>query len=404
MNAPPLYLADHRAGVLYRLFRNALTTVDTGVLSEHAGVAQASPELAVWIDEAAGEVVLDTPSGSTRISTAVPAEHVAVDPSGRLALITPGLGLDLDPWNPVASFVDLEYGVAARFRTRPGEPGVGWVKDAATGELTAVLRHREPGAIEAIRIDELLALGPHVPPLRGEQCEDLAPDGHGDVAAGELFATATSRGLERFRVRNGRPEVAGIVPWPSPGRAHYLRLDAETGHALGVLRSGPGDPSRWADWGNALAWIDLHSGRARSLELPPGLAFRFGLGGDTAAIATIHPDGDHLSVLRRDAGGWRLAETRTLPTLSGSPRPGHVPWEGIAGAPAQRRSVAVSADGRWIAVTRGGDAQVHVLDAARHGSPMRTLAVPTSLDEGGIAFFREDTAGAAPAHADGLGR
>ncbi|RII41041.1 hypothetical protein DWB68_14690 [Galactobacter valiniphilus] len=404
MNVPPLYLADHRAGVLYRLHRNALTTVDAGVLSEHAGVAQASCELALWIDEAAGEAVLDTPSGSTRISVAVPAEHVAVDPTGRLALVTPGLGLDLDPWNPVASFVDLESGVAARFRTRPGEPGAGWVRDATTGEPVAVLRHREPGAIEAIGLDELLALGPHVPALSGQLCEELAPDGHGDVASGEVFATATSRGLERFRVRHGRPEAAGIVRWPSPGRAHYLRLDPATGHALGVLRSGPADPQRWAEWNNAMAWIDLHSGRARSLELPPGLAFRFGLGGDTAAVATIHPDGDHLSVLRRDASGWRLAETRALPALSGSPRPGHVPWEGIAGAPAQRRSVAVSADGRWIAVTRGGDSQMHVLNAARHGSPLRAVAVPTSLDEGGIAFFREDTVGAAPAHADGVGR
>lgn len=400
-SANPLLAADHRAGTVFSIDDTSRrVVVPDAWLAEHGGfltLPSGGPDSWAFADDRGGALVVVGRDRVRRLPIAVPAEHLAASPDGRHVVVTPGLGANEEAWNDVVTVVDLARDTSVRFRTRVGEPGVVLVPDRITGQATIVLRHRDPGAIEAIPLSSALGLGAHVPVLRGEVCDDLADDGHGDVVdhGTGVMAVATSRGLERFAVDAGRPRALGILPWPADGRAYYLRRAADTGHATGVLRGGPGDPSRWTEWTNVFAEIDLHSGAATTVALPDGLVFRFALGEGTAAATVIHPDGDALLVIDRVAG--RLSRTVPLPPLHTPPQPGRMPWDGVDGRPAQRRAVAIAPDTGVIAVTAGGDGVVHLIDDA---GDITTIDMPDAMDEGGHLLWT----GRPPRFTDPVGR
>ncbi|WP_017594217.1 hypothetical protein [Nocardiopsis potens] len=386
MTVEQLFVADYRAGRTYTLDGGgAVRARGTGVLAEHAGVLALPRDGATgaewaFIDDRAGALVALGPGGERRVPVAIPGEHLACDASGRHVLVTTGLGANPAPWSDVVTVVDLQAGESVRFRARTGEPGALVVPDQADGEPAAVLRHREPGAVEAIPLARCLDAGAHVPALAGTAA-GIADDGHGDVVDQRtgIAATATGRGLERFVVDRGTPRMIGTVPWPAPGRAFYLRFDPATGRAVGVVRGGPASPAGWTEWTNHLVDVDLSTGGARSLELPPGLAFRFALGGGRAAVATIHPDGDELTLVERTGPRLRTLYRRPLPAMSHPPAAGHLPWDPVGGAPAQRRAVTLDPSGTTAAVTRGGDAELHLVGEDRFD----TVGMPGPLDEGG---------------------
>lgn len=379
-----LIAADHRAGVAYRIVAAEVSVVDhigPTVVSEHAGVLAIPGGGWAYADDLRGELVVHDGVRRGAFPIAIPAEHTACDESGRYVVVSTGLGANTRPWSDVLTVVDLVDGRMVRLRSRVGEPGVGVVADQSTGEPHVVIRHREPGVVEALSVRECLAAGPFVPRIEGRLTDAVGDDGHGDVvdSASGVFAVATGRGLERFVVDHGVPRPVGIVDWPVPGRAHYLRFDAATRSAVGVARSGPADPGQWADWTNHLVTVDLATGQSGAAPLPSGLAFRFGLGGSRAAVATIHPDGDVLTVVGVLSDGPTLEKSLALPALSRPPRPGAVPWD----PPAQRRSVAVRPDGASIAVTRGGDGEILIVTDRE----TMTVRVPTSLDDGGLLHW-----------------
>ncbi|MFB9799779.1 hypothetical protein [Streptomonospora salina] len=381
-----LVIADYRAARTYAVDDGSVRELGGGVLAEHAGFLtlphrDGSPAQWAFADDRAGSLVVGGPGGERCHPIAIPAEHLACDPTGRYVAVTTGAGANTEPWSDVVTLVDLEARAPRRFRVRTGEPGVMITPDQRSGDPVLVLRHREPGAIEALALSRAAAVGPHVPELRGELTGDVAEDGHGDVADQRtgVVATATRRGLERFAVEDGLPRPVGIVPWPVDGRAYYLRFDPATGCALGVVRGGPGAPDAWTSWTNALVEIELASGRTRHAELPPGLAFRFAAGGGRAAVATVHPDGDRVSLL--DRGGPQLKTVRqtALPAMSNPPAPDRLPWEPAGDAPAQRRAVALDPAGTAVAVSGGGDGLVHIV----RDDATETIALPSPLDEGG---------------------
>ncbi|WP_116951411.1 hypothetical protein [Jiangella endophytica] len=381
-----LLIADYRAGRAYAVEAGTLREIGPGVLAEHAGfltLPAGAPAKARWayVEDRAGALVVGGPDGERRIPVAIPGEHLAGDAGGRHIVITTGLGASHEPWSDVVTVVDLARDEAVRFRVRTGEPGAGIVTDRSNGEPVVVLRHREPGAIEAIPLTRAVAAGAHLPVLRGAVTTDIAPDGHGDVVdqRGGVVATATSRGIERFVVDDGRPRAIGILPWPVPGRAYYLRFDPATGRAVGVVRGGPAAPESWTEWTNTLVDIDLATGDTRCAGLGPGLAFRFALGGGSAAVATIHPDGDAVTLVDRGGPAPHTAWRTALPPMSRPPAPGRLPWDPVGDAPAQRRAVALDPAGATVAVTRGGDAELHVV----REDALETIAVPSPLAEGG---------------------
>lgn len=394
MESPPLIVADYRADQIYALSDSVFTTLGQGAIAEHAGILDLLAQRGVarswaFIDDRRGTLVRCNDGTFEEISTAIPGEHLARDEAGRCVIATTGLGANHEAWSDVVTVHDLEVGESVRFRSRVGEPGVLVTSDQSTGEPMIVLRHREPGSIEAVPLNRALSVGAHVPVLRGEMTTDVAGDGHGDVVDHHtgILATATSRGLERFVVDKGVPRSIGIVPWPVRGRAFYLRFDPTTGSALGVLRGGPTAPTAWTDWTNHFVEIELFTGHTRHTKLPQGLAFRFALGGETAAVTTIHPDGDQLSTLDRHAEALQLRHQMPLPAMSHPPSPGHLPWDPVGDSPAQRRSVAVDPTGQTVAVTAGGDARLHLITA----EGLQTLTTPSALDEGGLLFWTHST-------------
>lgn len=384
LRATSLLAADHRAGILFGLDARSRRVITSDArLAEHAGFLVLPPDARdswAFADDRGGALVVCGPEGIRRIPIAIPAEHLAASADGRHVVVTPGLGANDKAWNDVVTVVDLAHDSSVRFRTRAGEPGVVIVSDRVTGRPMIVLRHRDPGAIEAIPLASALELDAHVPVLRGTVCDDLADDGHGDVVDHEtgVVGVATGRGLERFAIDDGIPSALGVIPWPADGRAYYLRRASDTGRVTGVLRGGPTAPSRWTEWTNTFTEIDLYSGAARAVPLPDGLVFRFALADGIAATTVIHPDGDALVVIDRVRGS--IARMVPLPPLGSPPRPGRMPWDGVDGRSAQRRAVAIDPRSGVIAVTAGGDGVIHLVDDE---GGLTTIDMPGSLDEGG---------------------
>ncbi|MFD0776221.1 hypothetical protein ACFQZ2_19995, partial [Streptomonospora algeriensis] len=179
-----LVVADYRAARNYAVGDGSLRELGGGVLAEHAGFLtlphrDGSPAEWAFADDRSGSLVVGEPGGERRHPIAIPAEHLACDPAGRYVAVTTGAGAGTEPWSDVVTLVDLDAQAPVRFRVRTGEPGVMITPDQLSGDPVLVLRHREPGAIEAIALARAAAVGPHVPALRGALTGDVAEDGHG---------------------------------------------------------------------------------------------------------------------------------------------------------------------------------------------------------------------------------
>ncbi|MFJ3818347.1 YncE family protein [Streptomyces sp. NPDC090056] len=394
MTAAALLVSDHVDGAVYALSvpDGTVTGRLTGRhLSEHAGFLALPGGRVACVDDRRGELLVLDPFGEElverAIPVAVPAEHLACDPSGRRLAVTTGLGKNGEPWSDLLTVVDLATGETARVRTRVGEPGVTVL---GGGDPLVVLRHREPGALAVHRFADLLAAPPGCPAVAPHALLPLPDDGHGDAQdpqAGWVFA-ATGAGVHTAR-RKGDGLVAGpVIPWESPARGWYLRLDTRRRALWSTLRGGDPDPLRWPDWTNHAWRHDLGTGRTVLTELGPGLVFRLALVRDRTAFTRVHPDGDEL-VLLGDDGALRRVP---LPAMSGAPRRGGTPWEGV-----QRRAVAASPGADWVAVTRGGHGEVHLVDA-RTGRETARPRLDTPLHHGGHAalFTRDDGADGDP--------
>jgi hypothetical protein len=383
-DAPVLLVSDHVEGAVH-----VLTVPDGTVrarltgrhLSEHAGFLALPGGRVACVDDRRGELLVLDPFGDRLVEravpVAVPAEHLACDPSGRLLAVTTGLGRNAEPWSDLLTVVDLATGEAARVRTRVGEPGVTVL---GGDDPLVVLRHREPGEFAAHRFADLLAAPPGCPAVTALALLPLPDDGHGDAqepGTGEVFA-ATGEGVHRAR-REGDALVAGPpIPWDAPARGWYLRLDPRRPALWSTLRGGAPDPLRWPEWTNQAWRHDLATGRTVRTELGPGLVFRLALARHHTAFTRIHPDGDELVLLGADDTVRRVP----LPAMDGAPRRGGTPWEGV-----QRRAVAASPDSGWVAVTRGGHGEVHLVDAAT-GEEAARLRPGTPLMHGGHLALR----------------
>ncbi|CAM5665770.1 hypothetical protein AB0H45_17035 [Streptomyces atroolivaceus] len=382
--AAALLVSDHVDGSV-----SVLTVPDGTVtgrltgrhLSEHAGFLALPEGRVACVDERRGELLVLNPFDDELVEltvpVAVPAEHLACDPSGRRLAITTGLGKNIEPWSDLLTVVDLATGEAARVRTRAGEPGVTVL---GGGDPLVVVRHRQPGALAVHRFADLLAARPGCPTVTPDMVLPLPDDGHGDAQdphSGRVFA-ATSEGVHPARRRADELAAEAVIPWKSPARGWYLRLDTHRRALWSTLRGGHPDPLRWPDWTNQAWRHDLVTGRTHLTDLGPGLVFRLALARDHTAFTRIHPDGDELVLLCADDTLRRVP----LPAMDGAPSRGGTPWEGV-----QRRAVAASPGSDWVAVTRGGHGEVHIFDA-RTGHEATRLKTSTPLHHGGHAVLR----------------
>ncbi|MER7519937.1 hypothetical protein [Streptomyces sp. NPDC126499] len=377
--APALLVSDHVAGAVYVVAvpDGTVTARLTGRhLSEHAGFLALPRGRVACVDDRRGELLVLDPFGDRLVEravpVAVPAEHLACDPTGRLLAVTTGLGKNTEPWSDLLTVVDLADGDAARVRTRVGEPGVTVL---GGDDPLVVLRHREPGALAVHRFADLLAAPAGCPAVTPHALLPLSDDGHGDAhdpASGRVFA-ATGEGVHTARRKDGALVAETVIPWGSPARGWYLRLDTRRRALWSALRGGAPDPLAWPDWTNQAWRHDLETGRTSRVDLGPGLVFRLALARSHTAFTRVHPDGDELVLL----GPGDTARRVPLPAMDGAPRRGGTPWEGV-----QRRAVAASPGSDWVAVTRGGHGEVHLVDA-RTGREKTRVRLDTPLDHGG---------------------
>ncbi|MFB8775215.1 hypothetical protein [Streptomyces broussonetiae] len=380
---PLLLVSDHVEGCAH------LVTVPDGTevarltgrhLSEHAGFLALPGGRVACVDDRRGELLVLDPHASgpvtAAIPVAVPAEHLAADPSGRWIAVTTGLGRNAAPWSDLLTVVDLATGDSSRVRTRVGEPGVTVL---GSEDPVVVLRHREPGALAVHRCADLLTAPPGCPPVEPCAALPLPDDGHGDAQdprERRVFA-ATGEGVHRARWTGDRLVAEPVIRWGAPARGWYLRLDTRHRALWSTLRGGPADPVRWPEWTN-LAWRHgLDTGTTALTDLGPGLVFRLALARGHTAFARIHPTGDELVLLAADGSTRRVP----LPAMDGAPRHGGTPWEGV-----QRRAVAAAPTSDWVAVTRGGHGEVHLVDVAT-GTETARLKLDTPLHHGGHAVL-----------------
>ncbi|WAX76673.1 hypothetical protein [Streptomyces sp. KMM 9044] len=382
--APVLLVSDHVEGSVHVLTvpDGTVTARLTGRhLSEHAGFLALPGGRVACVDDRRGELLVLDPFVEELVEfavpVAVPAEHLACDPSGRRLAVTTGLGKNTEPWSDLLTVVDLATGETARVRTRVGEPGVTVL---GGGDPLVVLRHREPGALAVHRFADLLAAPSGCPAVAPHALLPLPDDGHGDAQApgsGRVFA-ATGEGVNRARRKGDTLVAEAVIPWESSARGWYLRLDPRRQAVWTTLRGGVPDPLRWPEWTNQAWRHELETGRTLLTELGRGLVFRLALARRHTAFTRVHPDGDELILLDAHDSVRRFA----LPAMDGAPRRGSTPWEGV-----QRRAVAASPGSDWVAVTRGGHGEVHIVDAET-GLEATRLRLSTPLHHGGHVMLR----------------
>ncbi|GGV53399.1 hypothetical protein GCM10010293_66580 [Streptomyces griseoflavus] len=381
---PVLFVSDHVAGSVHVLTVPDGTVVGrlTGRhLSEHAGFLALPGGRTACVDDRRGELLVLNPYAEELVEravpVAVPAEHLACDPSGRRLAVTTGLGRNAAPWSDLLTVVDLATGETARVRTRAGEPGVTVLGDA---DPLVVLRHREPGALAVHRFADLLGSPPGCPVVTPHAVLPLPDDGHGDaqVPGSQHVFAATGEGVHRARRQGDALAAEPVVPWGAPARGWYLRLDTRRQALWSTLRGGAPDPLRWPEWTNQAWHHDPRTGRTRLTDLGPGLVFRLALARRHTAFTRVHPDGDELILLGADD----VVRRSPLPAMDGAPRRGGTPWEGV-----QRRAVAASPGSDWVAVSRGGHGEVHLVDA-RTGHEAARPRLGTPLHHGGHLALR----------------
>ncbi|ALC19916.1 hypothetical protein ACH46N_00705 [Streptomyces pristinaespiralis] len=414
--SPRLLVADQVAGAVHVLSLpdgRETGRVEGRHLAEHAGFLALPGGRTAFVDDLAGELVVLDPYGpdagrpltAATVPVAVPAEHLAADPTGRLLAVTTGLGRNWEPWSDLLTAVDLGAPGgprSVRVRTRTGEPGVTVLGGTAQQDALVVLRHREPGSLTAYRHADLMSAAPACPPAVPAAELPLADyDGHGDAhdpSSGRLFA-ATGSGVRRARRDGGGLVAEEPLPWAGEGRGYYLRLDPARRTLWSCVRGGPTDPGRWPEWTNDAWWHSLERGSTGRLPLGPGLVFRLAVAARRTAFARVHPDGDELVLVATDTDSPAVVARLPLPAMDGAPRPGGTPWDGV-----QRRAVAASPGSPLVAVTRGGHGEIHLIDAeaAPGASPLvTTLKVPTPLNDGGHLALITPGDGA---HGDPVGR
>lgn len=383
-----LVVADHRADARYHLpdGATALRKVGRGCAAEHAGLLALPAGTPhgfryVFVDDAGGTAVFVGDDGDRAVSVAIPGEHLACTPDGRFLAVTTGFGANPDPWSDLVTIVDVTTLRSTRVRVRAGEPGLVLAHDQVTGDVVVVLRHREPGGLEAIPLQRILAAGPHCPRVRGTVITDIGDLGHGDAYDPRtgVIMVATESGLERFTVADGHIQRLEAVAWPVPGRAYHLRVDPRRRIVGGALRGGPQDPAKWTAWNNWLFEMSLDDTTMRCAAIGDGLVFRPALIADGLAATVIRGAGDDsLTVWRPDTDPH--PSTTALAPMCEPPRPGHAPWDGTADRPAQRRAVA--SDGTRIAVTGGGSGIVEIWPEPDLSTAPLRIACPTPLHEG----------------------
>ena len=158
------------------------------------------------------------------------------------------------------------------------------------------------------------------------------------------------------------------------------RLAADERTVWGAVAQNTGlSAADWADTRNDVSIIDTVTFNSRLVRLPDGQNSRLAMSAPYAAVATVNPEGDTLTLLdaERDSRTYRrIVGTVAISASSGGP---------VAGQPTtgtQPHFVALDPAGRRAYVTNGGDGKITVIDTASR-RVIKVIDTPTPLTGGG---------------------
>ena len=216
-----------------------------------------------------------------------------------------------------------------------------------------------------------------------------APSGdgaHGPVVArdGSAVFTTTAKGFAGANVAERGLTDARRVAYSTDTRdipnSFHPRLAADERMVWGAVTENPAVPvERWATARNDVSIVDSATYDTRLVRVPDGKVSRLAISSTYAAVSTIHPEGDALTLLDADrdsATFGRIVGTVAIPSSTAGP----VAGGSIVGT--QPHFVTLDPDGRRAYVSNGGDGEVTVVDTERR-RVVGTIRTPTPLNDGG---------------------
>lgn len=245
-----------------------------------------------------------------------------------------------------------------------------------------------------------LTTGPQPPRIGSGPTATPNPDNKGmdvmDIACRRRRSCAEDGGRSRVRLcnpfRDNCPSLKNVVtvPWNADGltlsKGNRVRVMADGAHVATPLNVDltPGITTDWQDVRLDAHVTDLWTKTARRITVGMGASSRgFPVSTKYAVEPVIRPltaDGhDELKIIdaRPDSPSYGSIRTVELEQMTRGPVAGIAPTYPTY----ERRFAAITPNGRYAFVTRGGDSKIDMVDTAN--GAITTTTVPTSLTGGG---------------------
>ncbi len=222
-------------------------------------------------------------------------------------------------------------------------------------------------------------------PLRVTSTAPVGVGTHGPVVSrrGDAVFSTTADGFDGAAISGatlGSPRSVAYSPTRNVVQSYRPRLASDERTVWGGVAEDTGlSPSEWADTRNDVNLVDTVAFTSRLVRMPDGLAGRLAMSDRYAALSTISPDGDALTLM--DAAPASPTYGRIVGTVA-LPSSTHGPVAGVPTTGTQTHFTALDPAGRTAFVTNGGDGRISVVDTATRRLT-RTLSVPTPLTGGG---------------------
>jgi hypothetical protein len=350
-------------------------------MADHPGFLPLNDGRLLFVDSALNALQIARIHGTSKpsIERSIPllgqAAHIAVDPSGKHAVVSTNSAYD--DGRGALTLVTLADGTYQHVPLATGEPGVAVTADP----ITVIHRNDAPAQLEMYAYDELLE--GTAEPL-DVAAIGLAPHGEVIAHARGKVVSATARGIDIASFDAlGFGEVK-TVPYDvdgfSGGRAFYARLSGDGRYLYSYLRDDRGGEAPWGEWRSDGYIVDLETQTARRIPVGNGLVYRLGVCETLAAFTQYAPQGDALHLLDARQGSptfQQLIAKIPLERMSQAPGVDGDVWSSEA-----FRITALSSDCAHAFVTHGGDGKISIIDTAS-ARVERILETPTRLAHGG---------------------